>query len=68
MKIVLYSTNCPRCKVLAQKLSDKGIAFGISEDVDEMIQRGFKSAPVLEVDGEFMDFTAAINWVNNKEG
>lgn len=64
----MYSTNCPRCKVLAQKLMDKNIEFRISENVDEMISRGFMSAPVLTVDGEAMNFTDAIKWVNNKEG
>lgn len=68
MKVTLYSTNCPRCKVLAQKLMDKNIEFEISENVDEMISRGFMSAPVLMVDGEAMNFTDAIKWVNDKEG
>lgn len=68
MKVTLFSTNCPRCKVLAQKLTDKGIEFNISEDVDEMIRRGFRSAPVLDVDGESMDFSTAIKWVDSKEG
>lgn len=67
MGIVLYSTNCPRCKVLAQKLTDKGIEFRISDDVDEMIRQGFKSAPVLSVDGKMMNFTDAVKWVNNEE-
>ena len=47
---------------------DKNIEFRISENVDEMISRGFMSAPVLMVDGEAMNFTDAIKWVNNKEG
>ena len=67
MKIVLYSTNCPRCKVLEQKLLDKGIAFGVSNDVDAMIGKGFSSAPVLEVDGHAMGFMAAVDWVNNRK-
>jgi hypothetical protein len=25
------------------------------------------SVPVLEVDGELLDFTTANNWINNKE-
>lgn len=62
----MYSTNCPRCKVLAQKLMDAGIEFRISDDVDEMIRRGFLSAPVLDVDGEAMGFKQAIDWINQK--
>ena len=68
MQVTLYSTNCPRCKVLAQKLTDKSVEFSISDDVDEMIRRGFRSAPVLDVDGESMDFSTAIKWVDSKEG
>ena len=68
MKVTMYSTNCPRCKVLAQKLMDANIEFNISDDVDEMIRRGFRSAPVLEVNGEAMDFATAVKWVNSKEG
>ena len=68
MKVTLFSTNCPRCKVLAQKLTDKGIDFNISEDVDEMIRRGFRSAPVLDVNGNSMNFSDAINWVDGREG
>ena len=68
MDVTLFSTNCPRCKVLAQKLTDKGIEFKISDDVEEMIRRGFMSAPVLDVDGRSMDFTDAINWLKEGEG
>ena len=43
-------------------------SINISEDVDEMIRRGFRSAPVLDVDGESMDFSTAVKWVDSKEG
>ena len=62
----LYSTNCPRCKVLAAKLEEAGIPFNISEDIDEMIDRGFRSAPVLEVDGKYMDFSTAVRWLEER--
>lgn len=66
--VTLYSTNCPKCKVLAQKLTDAGIEFRISDDVDKMIQKGFMSAPLLDVDGKIMNFGEAIRWVSDKEG
>ena len=43
-------------------------SINISEDVDEMIRRGFRSAPVLDVDGNSMNFSDAINWVDGREG
>lgn len=67
MKVVLYSTGCSKCAVLEKKLKNAKIEFEISDDVKSLIRKGFFSAPVLEVDGKFMDFGAAVNWVNSLE-
>lgn len=65
--ITLYSTHCPKCNVLTQKLTAKGIKFDVVDDIVEMRKKGFLSAPMLEVDGELMDFSEAVTWVNSKE-
>lgn len=62
--ITLFSTNCPKCKVLTMKLDKKGINYTKVEDVDTMLAKGIKTAPYLEVDNELMDFTQAVAWVN----
>ena len=62
--VVLYSTNCPKCIVLEHKLRDKGIQFSISRDMDVMHEKGFMSAPMLEVDNKTMNFVDAIEWLN----
>lgn len=67
MSAVLYSTNCPKCMVLEKKLSMAGIEYSIVNDADLMIEKGFVSAPMLEVDGRAMDFREAIEWVNDKQ-
>lgn len=64
MNVVLYSTNCPKCMVLEKKLELSGIDYQLVTDEDVMIEKGFTSAPVLEVDGEVMDFGAAVRWAN----
>ena len=64
MNVVLYSTNCQKCMVLEKKLGYSGINYQLVTDEDVMIEKGFTSAPVLEVDGEVMDFGAAVRWVN----
>ena len=65
MKVVLYTTHCPKCKVLALKLKQKSIDFNEEEDVDKMLALGLKNAPALQVDdGDMMDFDAAVKWVN----
>lgn len=65
-KLILYSTNCPRCKVLEAKLNSKGIDFEIVTDINEMERLGIQTAPVLEVAGEMMDFGRANKWVNEQ--
>ena len=67
MNIVLYTTHCPRCNVLVDKLKEAGLSFEISENVDEMIDAGLYSAPALKIDdGPLMNFTEAIHWVKEQ--
>ncbi len=63
MEVVFYSTHCPKCRVIESKLRAANIEFTEVDDVDEMIAKGFKSAPYLVVDGETMDFMAANKWI-----
>lgn len=64
--IKMYSTHCPKCKILAIKLAQKGIDFEEIDDLDEMRRIGLKSAPALRVEGEILDFNAAIAWLREK--
>lgn len=66
--IKLYTTHCPKCKVIEKKLAQKGIEYTEVTDKDEMINRGFKSAPVLEVDGKILNFGDANRWIMNYTG
>lgn len=66
--IVLYSTNCPRCNVLEAKLKAKNINFEINNNIDEMIEKGIQTAPVLEVHDELLQFKDAVDWINEQEG
>jgi glutaredoxin-related protein len=65
MNVILYSTHCPRCAVLEEKLEDADIKFELIEDQDIMQEKGFMSAPMLEVDGQVMDFAKANKWINS---
>lgn len=65
MNVVLYSTGCPRCKILKSKLDKKGVTYSVVDDVDKMLNIGMTVVPVLEVDGVRMSFKEAINWINN---
>ena len=67
MKVVLYSTHCPKCTVLEAKLKNKNIRFEEVNDENLMIEKGFMSVPVLEVDGKIMNFKVANDWINRQE-
>lgn len=62
--IKLYTTGCPKCEVLKAKLKQKNIPFDEINNMQPLLERGFMTVPVLEVDDKFMDFSEAIKYVN----
>lgn len=66
MNVVLYTVGCSKCKVLSMKLDNKKIPYEVCTDIEIMKSMGFIQAPMLEVDGKIMNFTEAIEWVNNQ--
>lgn len=65
--ITLYSTHCPKCNVLEKKLNIKKLEYTLVEDEDLMVEKGFLSAPMLEVDNQLFTFKEAIEWLENLE-
>lgn len=65
MKVVLYSTHCPKCNVLTKKLINSGIEYSEINDISIMQEKGYMTVPILEVDDKSMDFAEANNWINN---
>ena len=64
--VTLFSTNCPKCRVLEQKLNQKNITFNIDNNMQEIIDQGFMSAPVLKVDDVYYDFKQGVDWIKNE--
>ena len=63
MNVVLYSTHCPKCKVLSSKLNQKNISYEEINDVELMAKKGFTTVPQLEVDGVVYNFKEAVEWI-----
>lgn len=63
MLMTLYSNNCPKCKILKEKLDAKHIEYELKTDVDEMISLGFTFVPVLEVSGKYLNFAEALKYI-----
>lgn len=66
MNVVLYSTGCPQCMVLEKKLEMKGIPYTKSDNFDKVIEAGYLTAPVLEVEGVLMAFGEANKWISER--
>ena len=65
MNIVLYSTDCPVCVMLKEKLKQHNIDFIESKDTEIMLQKGITAVPVLEINGKLYGARKALEWVNN---
>lgn len=65
-EIILYSTGCPRCNVIRKKLDAKNISYVVNNSVEDMESLGIANVPVLQVDGELLDFLHANQWINTK--
>lgn len=67
MKVVFYTIDCPKCRVLESKLKAKKVDFEECRDIEIMQEKGFENAPMLEVDDTVMGFGEAVKWINNLE-
>ena len=65
MNITLYSTHCPKCAIVEKKLNMAKVNYTICDDVEVMKNRGFMSAPIVEVDDKIYKFKEAIDWANS---
>ena len=65
MNVVLYSTGCPKCKILKKKLDEKKVVYDEETDVEKMKSKGINRVPVLEVDGKLFSYSEAVKLVND---
>ena len=68
MNVVLYSTGCPKCKTLKQRLDKELIQYTENSSVDEMIKLGIVQVPMLSINGELMDYSKAGQWLDKQKG
>lgn len=61
--IKVYSTGCPKCKVLIKKLNEKNIQYEECNDTEIMKTKGIQFLPVLEINGDLLDFKQATEWI-----
>ena len=64
MNIILYTVDCPKCKVLEKKPNNANISFEVCKDTKLMAERNISKLPMLEVDGEMLTFKEAVDMIN----
>lgn len=64
---ILYTTGCPRCKVLAAKLEKANIEYEKCEDMESILKvcndLGVSTVPILGTENGNLTFEEAIKWV-----
>lgn len=62
MEVVLYTIHCPACNILEEQLQQKGINYKVVDNTDIIMKKGINRVPMLEVDGDLMDYSTAWKW------
>lgn len=68
MNIIFYTTNCPKCSSLKNKLNAKSLSYTECSDTEIMLKKGIVSVPALEIDNKIFSYKDAIKFLNNMEG
>lgn len=54
------------CQVLIQELNKKNIDFTIVDDVEQLEEKEITFVPVLEINGERLNFKQALTWAREE--
>lgn len=65
-KPILYTIDCPACKILEKKLNNQGIDYD-TVDARENNPKNIVNFPMLEVEGELKSYSDAVKWVNAQQ-
>lgn len=65
--ITLYSNHCPCCEVLLKELRSAGIPFTTFTNTDQMLSMGFAHLPMLDVDGQLLNYPDALKWLKERK-
>lgn len=64
MKIILYTVDCPKCKILEKKLNMNNITYDICKDTKIMTEKNIQKLPVLSIDEKLYSYKEAVDLIN----
>ena len=66
-RVILYSIpRCPHCKTVKEILADNDVSYEEIVDIELMKQKGFYSAPMLEIGELIMNYEEILAWAKYK--
>ena len=67
--MILYTTNCSKCRILESVLTRNEIPYIKNYDLNKVVNAGFREMPVLELgDGTLLDFDEAVKHITQVRG
>ena len=64
MKIILYTIDCPKCKILEKKLNMNNIQYDIYKDTKLMKEKNIQKLPMLSIDERLYSYKEAVDLIN----
>lgn len=64
MKIILYTIDCPKCKILEKKLNMNNIQYDICKDTKLMKEKNIQKLPMLSIDERLYSYKEAVDLIN----
>lgn len=65
--ITLFSTGCPKCKILEKKMDDSNISYIKNDNIEEMLSLGIEEVPVVKLEnGKLLNFMTCNLLLNEK--
>ncbi len=61
--MTIYSTGCPKCKLLEKELQKHNISFQVESDIEALKAMGISTVPVLRDGEKFFSFEQAIKYL-----
>ncbi len=67
-KFILYTTGCPKCRILEKKLTDKKVEYQVVCDPEKIKAKG-NAVPMLEIieedNSQVLNYYEAVKFVNS---
>ena len=64
MKIILYTIDCPKCKILEKKLNMNNIQYDVCKDTKLMKEKNIQKLPMLSIDERLYSYKEAVDLIN----